>query len=292
MDQDDVDPRVVRAILRYLAEHPRAADTTDGIQRWWLRGEVQDATHESIVTVIDHLVRSGYLERHALPSGGAVYRAAAGSGPRKDSRRTGLERWRLLWASLGAPQANDDLYAALRTRYAERHRHYHTLRHIEECFAHLDDLRRLAEHPAEVEVALWFHDAIYQPKRKDNEQRSAKWAKTSLTAVGIDEMVGQRVADLILATRHAALPKTMDAKVLVDVDLSILGVDAARFEEYEAQVRKEYQWLPSPMYRRERSKVLKKLLDRPQIFSTERMFRELESRARENLNRSLARLGR
>ena len=289
MDLEGTDRRMVDAILCHLAEHPQAADTIDGIQRWWLGPEFQDESHLRIASTVETLVSTGHLERRPLPSGGAIYGAPGRSG--RIAEPTGPERWRLLWAALGTAAVDDGLRQMLIARYGERHRHYHTMQHIEECLTRFDDLRPLTEHPAEVEVAVWFHDAIYAPRRKDNEERSAEWARASLASAGIDDAASRRVVDLILATRHAALPETADTQVLVDIDLSILGADVARFDEYEAQVRKEYRWVPGLLYRRERARVLREFLVRPRIFSTERIFGELERRARENLERSLARLG-
>jgi predicted metal-dependent HD superfamily phosphohydrolase len=175
-------------------------------------------------------------------------------------------------------------------RYAEAHRHYHTAQHLEECFDALDAIRGEAERPGEVELALWFHDAIYDTRRHDNEHRSAEWAWSVAAEAGLDAKVGERVAALVMATRHDATPVGADACVLVDVDLSILAAEPLRFDEYERQVREEYRWVPEPVFRRERRKILRRLLARPALFNTTRMRESHERRARANLDRSLARL--
>jgi predicted metal-dependent HD superfamily phosphohydrolase len=160
--------------------------------------------------------------------------------------------------------------------YREPHRRYHTLRHLEECFARFDELRDVASDPDAVELAIWFHDAIYEPRRGDNEARSAEWARST---------VGERVAELVMATRHDAVPADIDARVLVDVDLWILGSPPQRFEEYERQVREEYAWVPAPLYRRRRRQILESLLARPTIYSTGRFIERYEAQARRNLTR-------
>ena len=166
--------------------------------------------------------------------------------------------------------------------YSEPHRRYHTLQHLEECFARFDEIADLAEHPADVELALWFHDAIYDPRRRDNERRSAHWA---LSSTG-----NANVHSLVLATRHEAVPESMDENVLVDVDLWILGAAEERFEEYEGQVREEYGWVPGPIYRRKRRAILESFVSRPTIYSTGRFIERYERQARANLARSIARL--
>ena len=197
-----------------------------------------------------------------------------------------LLRWHELWERLGGRPA-DGLYEELIGRYQEPHRKYHTPRHLDECFAHLDAARTLAEHAAEVELALWFHDAVYDTRRQDNEEKSADWARRVCPAEAAD-----RVHALILATRHDAVPSGRDAELLVDIDLSILGAAPERFDEYELQVREEYAWVPGFVFRRKRAEILEGFLARPAIFGTEMFFHSLEQAARANLRRSLDRLGR
>jgi len=173
------------------------------------------------------------------------------------------------------------LYDALIARYSEPQRRYHTLAHLEECFAAFDEIADLAEHPADVELALWFHDAIYDPRRSDNEERSAAWARSTC---------GEQVARLVMLTRHDAVPMALDEKVLVDADLWILGAPEKRFDEYEVQVREEYGWVPGPIYRLKRREILQSFLARPAIYGTGRFIQRHEPQARANLGRSLARL--
>ena len=104
-----------------------------------------------------------------------------------------------------------------------------------------------------------------------------------------DETAG-RVRDLVLATKHDAVPETVDARLLVDVDLAILGAPRGRFAEYEAQVRREYAWVPEPAFRTARAKILGEFLARPAIYSTPGFRGRLEARARENLARSIGEL--
>lgn len=201
-----------------------------------------------------------------------------------------LGAWLASWRSLGArdtgalAKAHRQLLAA----YAEPQRHYHTLQHLRECFVQLEALAPRAERPAEVTIALWFHDAVYEPRRHDNEARSARWAVETAGAAGIAPAAAERIHDLVMATRHAVEPATVDARVLVDVDLSILGAAAPRYDEFEQQVRAEYAWVPAFLYRRRRRAILQGFLDRPRIYA---FLADLEAPARSNLRRALARLG-
>lgn len=203
---------------------------------------------------------------------------------------TSLARWQDMWRQLGAPGSDDALLSRLRESYSEPHRKYHTMRHLQECFMHLESVRSLAEHAGEVELALWFHDAIYNTRRKDNEERSAEWARESARAAGLVEDQASRIYQLVMATMHNAVPVRKDAAVLVDIDLAILGADEARFDEYEVQVREEYSWVPGSLYRGGRRKILQEFVTRESIYSTEYFRVECEARARRNIARSLARL--
>ncbi|MBI5434616.1 MAG: N-methyl-D-aspartate receptor NMDAR2C subunit [Planctomycetes bacterium] len=196
------------------------------------------------------------------------------------------EAWRASWAELGA-RADDALLETLVARYREPQRHYHTLQHLEECLAEFARARALAERPAEVELALWFHDAIYDVRGSDNEARSAVWARDALLDAGAARDAAERVHELVMATRHDAEPVSADARLLVDVDLAILGAPRERFEEYEAQVRAEYAWVPLFLFRTKWREILSVFLARPRIYSTESFHARLEARARENLARAL-----
>lgn len=202
------------------------------------------------------------------------------------------DQWINTWKDLGVsitPGLLQD-FEDLITRYSEPHRKYHTVRHLEECFEKLSEVRALAQHPAEIEVALWFHDAIYDTRSHQNEAQSAELARTKVLAVGASAETADRVSQLIIATRHDATPEENDAKVLVDVDLSILGANAQRFDEYEKQVREEYSWVPEVFYLKERKRILKTFLARAAIFNT-RVFQErYEQQARKNIERSIMRL--
>jgi predicted metal-dependent HD superfamily phosphohydrolase len=190
--------------------------------------------------------------------------------------------WQYAWAALGLV-APAGLMHALIEAWAQPQRHYHSLQHLRECLLHAEAARALARHPGEVELALWFHDAVYDPKGSDNEALSADWATDALAQAGAGSELQERVRALIMATRHDAEPTDPDARLLVDIDLAILGAEPARFAEYDAQVRAEYRWVPGWLYRRKRKQVLSGFLARPVIYGTGWFRERLEVRARENL---------
>lgn len=199
--------------------------------------------------------------------------------------RLPVRSWQRAWAVLGL-SAPEGLMQRLLGAWAEPQRHYHSQQHLHECLALLEPALDLAQHPGEVELALWFHDAVYDPQGKGNEACSADWACEALAQAGASHEVQQRVRALIMATCHDAEPVGDDARLLVDIDLAILGADPARFAEYDAQVRAEYRWVPGWLYRRKRREVLAGFLARPAIYGTERFRERFEGRARENMRGS------
>lgn len=187
-----------------------------------------------------------------------------------------------------------DLRAAFsrqQAAYAEPARAYHNARHIADCLVQLDEARHLAEEPAEIEAALWYHDVVYDARAKDNEVQSARWASADLTSASVPAERVTRIAALILATQHTGEPTSPDAELLVDIDLSILGRDEASFAEYDRAIRAEYAWVPEEQYRQGRSAVLQKFLARPAIYSTPFFHERYEAAARRNLTAAIAQLG-
>lgn len=197
------------------------------------------------------------------------------------------ERWRRTWALAGL-RADDRLLDGLVASYAEPHRAYHTLHHIGECFAHLDAYPIAIDDRLAIELALWFHDAVYDTRAHDNEQKSAELARSALPAFDVTTL--DRIEALILATRHDTVPDDPGEQMMADVDLAILGAPAERFEEYETQIRREYAWVDEVEYRGGRSKVLAGFAARERIYATPYFHDLLEERARSNIERSMARL--
>ena len=203
--------------------------------------------------------------------------------------------WNAAWAALGRP-APSGLQAELMAAWAEPHRHYHDQRHLRECLALWARWYGQCERAGEVAVALWFHDAIYDPRAPQagsNELNSAAWAARSLIRAGLPSETSQRVHDLVMATQHdapAALSSDADAQLLVDIDLSILGSPPERFERYDQDVRKEYAWVPGFRYRTGRAQVLQGFLDRPRLYHGDAAVALLEGQARINLAAALSRL--
>jgi len=199
-------------------------------------------------------------------------------------------RWTRLWRRLDAKGDGLAIFRQLAAAYAEQARAYHTAEHIHDCLAQLDRSRSAAPHSDELETAIWFHDAVYLPGSSDNEERSADLARTTLAESGAPARLTDHVAELILATRHVAVPSDPDAALLCDIDLSILGRPPDAFAEFERRIRREYAWVPEPVYRSARSEILRGFLGRRSIYQTDDFRGRYEGQARHNLERLIAKL--
>ena len=202
------------------------------------------------------------------------------------------DRWVTLWRAAAASGDPLRWYQRLTAAYAEPHRRYHNQQHIAECLAELDDARSLTKEPDKVEWALWFHDAIYDPRAEDNDEKSAALVKDCLTGAGLRRDYVEAVCRLVMVTKSHDVGSVMHAGVMVDVDLAILGQPEERFCEYEAQIGEEYGWVPRNIFAQKRAAILDRFSARERIYSTDWFHKKHEERARRNLEMSIRNLKR
>lgn len=200
------------------------------------------------------------------------------------------DRWNRLWQKLNIETAPRAAFDQLTHAYASTGRFYHNLTHIADCLSVFARTKFLAVHPEEVELAIWFHDAVYDTRRDDNEQKSAEWAGRVIRQSGLNSEIAARVARLILATRHTEEVQDIDTQLIVDVDLSILGAGKEAFWQYEENIRKEYVWVPERLFRQKRMNILNGFLSRPYLYYHKAYREMLEKKARANLHQAIKKL--
>lgn len=207
------------------------------------------------------------------------------------------DRWAARWNQarewMGLGMVYIPIGERLLERYSEPGRHYHDARHVLSCLRALDDFPGIIRDNDAVELALWFHDAIYDPKAAPgaNEEDSAEFFRHEMGLLVRDIVDVGHVSELIIATRHHEEPADNDAALIMDIDLGILGTDPIRYDTYAEDIRKEYAHIEAGAYREGRADVLRSFLERKSIFQTRHFRKLLEKRARENLVRELQRLG-
>lgn len=191
------------------------------------------------------------------------------------------------WVALAGPHTRH-IGTELDKRYGEPHRRYHTRDHLTAVLDLVDELADHAADPGLVRLAAWFHDAVYDPERADNEERSARLAARMLADTDLGEPdVGQVVRLVELTATHAPDEDDRDGQVLCDADLAILGSDPETYAAYAAAVREEYAFVPDEFFRAGRAEVLNGLLALPGLFHTPAARERFEERARKNITTEL-----
>jgi predicted metal-dependent HD superfamily phosphohydrolase len=198
-----------------------------------------------------------------------------------------LERYRIP-AAAALP-----VFQILEQAYQAPERHYHTLEHLDEMFHVAGRLTAITDDPRAMQLAIWFHDAVYDPRAADNEARSADLAVALLAPIGVPRSELDIITRLILATAHLAHPQPpgdRETAILLDADMAILGAPPERYRRYAADIRKEYHWVPETDYRKARARVLEHFLSRPRVYRTDAMQEACAAAARINLEAELARI--
>jgi predicted metal-dependent HD superfamily phosphohydrolase len=202
-----------------------------------------------------------------------------------------LARFRALVAKLGgnpdaAAPAFDRLYAA----WSADSRRYHDLNHLVDCLHEIDTANAPAPTTDIAELALWYHDAIYEAGASDCEERSARWLAADAADLAIPGSVADAAADLVRATAHgrAATRSDLAAQLVLDVDLSILGKDSLRFMDFDYGVEEEYAAIPRQAFRTGRARFLATMLARDRLYLTDHFHARYEQRARQQIAALLA----
>lgn len=171
--------------------------------------------------------------------------------------------------------------------YAYSHNYYHTHQHIVECLELFYEIKDQLNDPIAVELAIWFHDVIYDPQAFDNEEQSAKLMLKH--GVGILKKAElEKVARWIIATKKHLPSKEHDLKYLLDIDLAILSASPQRFMEYEKQIQQEYVWVSPEVYQIKRTEVLMQFYQQQPLFQTEYFQQKFEDAAKNNLAQVLS----
>lgn len=198
--------------------------------------------------------------------------------------------WRDMVASFSLPEDKGvEIFMLLGTHYKEETRHYHNWTHIKAMIQGLYDYPEEINDRLSIELAIWFHDAIYVPLRKDNESRSAKFFQEQLSLHLPIERT-RKVMNYIEATKNHQKTTDGDLQILLDLDLAILGQPTTIYQNYAKQIREEFGYVPNFLYKRGRKLVLKTFLEKPVIYQTLFFKEKFEEQARENIKEELSSL--
>jgi predicted metal-dependent HD superfamily phosphohydrolase len=207
--------------------------------------------------------------------------------------RTLLPLWRGHVNALGCfdAQLSQRLFDALCADYSQPHRAYHTLEHLVQIFEKLEQHAETTRDPLRLAFAAWYHDAVYDPRGADNEERSAARAEAELKRMTADPQLPNRVAQLILATKsHHKGADDADGDLFLDIDYSILGAGPDAYKIYAAQIRGEYAHLSDDRWRVGRAAFLKTACERTPTFRTGLFEGAYGAQARANMAAELTAL--
>lgn len=189
------------------------------------------------------------------------------------------------------PQAVLRVGQDLLARWREPHRHYHTAEHLQSVLWVVDQQSGSADDLSAVRLAGWFHDAIYDPRRMDNEEASALLAEATLPDLEVPPARVAEVARLVrLTATHDPLPGDHNGGLLTDADLAILAAPPEAYRTYTVGVRREYAHLSDQAFAEGRAAVLNNLLGLPRLYHTPILRERWEEPARTNITWELAAL--
>lgn len=194
------------------------------------------------------------------------------------------ESWIALASKYTEIDSAEKWFILLEKKYRGTQRYYHNFNHLEAMFKGLFSIQEQIQDIEIIQFAIWFHDIIYNSYKKNNEQKSAEEAVKFLSLSSFPKEKIDKVAVYINATqKHELLVGDSDLATFLDLDLSILGVGREQYEEYAKKIRKEYQLIPYPIYKKGRRKVLQQFIQRETLFFTPTFQQLYETQARENL---------
>ena len=210
---------------------------------------------------------------------------------RPDRAAVAAARFLALWERCVATPPSPDattVYADLKRRHEAPQRRFHNFDHIRDCVDRIDEVAPFLVDRDASELALWFHDSVYEPGAATNERRSAELF-LQLSA-GARPALRRRVCGLILATRHTSRPPGNDCRYIMDIDLAGFGASWEEFMRHGALLREEFAAQSDDEYQAGQLNFLRRLARRRWFFSTDYYRERHETRARENLDRLLAML--
>lgn len=184
------------------------------------------------------------------------------------------------------PTKTESVLDELKVIYEDPARTYHNLDHIQSMLVKLTESERYAVHPHRIILAIWFHDAVYDPTRNDNEVKSAEYWMQKMTPLVLDEVLIWGKMAILATINHFPNPDP-DIQLLLDLDLSGLGSPWETFMAQSEAIRQEYIHVPDDLFRKGRAEFLQNMLTRHRIFGTEYWHNKLEEQARANMQRAI-----
>jgi predicted metal-dependent HD superfamily phosphohydrolase len=181
----------------------------------------------------------------------------------------------------------EQVWAEIEKSYSNPKRSYHTLFHLQQFYNELEATKDAIRNWDALLFSLFFHDLVYNPLRRDNEERSNIIAEDRMAILDVPPALIHACMALIMATKAHKWSEDGDTNIFTDADLSILGQPAAVYDAYTAGIRKEYILYSDILYKPGRKAVVQHFLSMDRIFKTDHFYSKYEHQAKENLQREL-----
>ncbi|CAL1532438.1 unnamed protein product [Lymnaea stagnalis] len=204
----------------------------------------------------------------------------------KETSNFVYNHWKNLTNTLNlSPKISENWWSVIFRHYTQEWRHYHSLSHIENLLQLFDQWRQRIVEPENVALAIFFHDIVYNPTARDNEDRSVIIFNKFADEANLGITAKLAVTDMIIATKYHVLCNRDDSDLcfFLDFDLAIMGQKEEVYREYSAKIRREYDHYDDSTYRTGRTAILQTLLNSPSLYSSEEMRQEFEAQARINM---------
>ncbi len=184
----------------------------------------------------------------------------------------------------------NECWQEIEINYTKKKRHYHTLSHLENLYAQLENVKEKIEDWDTILFTLFYHDVIYSALKKDNEEQSAALAEKRMIQLTVNVDKIEKCKKQIIATKQHLQNTDSDTNYFTDADLSILGAAWEQYVAYLKNVRKEYSIYPNMIYNPGRKKVLQHFLSMERIFKTVYFFEKFEFNAKLNVQKEIEQL--
>ena len=214
-----------------------------------------------------------------------------------DTQQKARQHWGSLMKRIGntKPRSPENLYQNILKKYSEPHRVHYTLEHVVSMLDELNTIPpELYENKETIEIAIWWHKSMYEvgspdrPHVDSNEKYSATIGRVTCRQLGKSTASWtSKVEGMILCTKHEALPKTNDERIISDLYHAILGKSPEEFARYENAIRKEYAWMKDAQYKKVRIATLRELLNKEHMYHTELFRNKYKAQAIKNLQKSI-----
>jgi predicted metal-dependent HD superfamily phosphohydrolase len=192
------------------------------------------------------------------------------------------------YISLLTSYTNDTLlihkcWDEIEINYTATTRYYHTLEHLNNLVSQLTEVKNNITNWDAILFSLYYHDIIYNSQQKDNEEKSAEFAKMHMLQLQVPIEIIEYCITVILATKSHTTSIDNSTNYFLDADLSILGLSWHLYQAYFKNIRSEYAIYPDDMYTEGRKKVLQFFLKMERIYKTDYFYNKFEITAKKNL---------